>query len=119
MNVPNEIQAEVDRILIKYNNVFRQAVKLFEDNDISYVFEKLMTEYLLNHEKEMKIKHLIILLAIGKSLIEAGFDKNIVKKCQIEILKKHTKQKSNTKKLLQIILLGILHMAVSETLAFF
>ena len=119
MDVPIEIQTKVDKIFIEHQSVFRQTVPLFEDNDMFQVFDKLMTDYLLKNEEEMKIKHMILLLAIGRALIEAGFDRNAVKQTQEAVVMKYALPKSSFTINLISVLSGILHIAMSEALAFF
>lgn len=99
MDIPEYLQKEVDRVLTFHEIIFRNAAQLFEtETDMHFIMETLMIDTMGIHNR-MKVKHIIILFAIGQALVAKGFEKDKVKKCQIEILRKYyytEEQKTST-----------------------
>ena len=91
MDLPGNIQKEVDKVFDFHEKAFLNAAHQFEtarDMSLRVMMETLIIDSMGIH-KNMKVKHIIILFAIGQAMIAKGFQKEKVKKCQIKILLKY------------------------------
>jgi hypothetical protein len=88
MDIPDPLIDEVDKLLLRHRYTFVQAMSLFKEKDLFEMMDKLMT-HSMNLKDGFEAKHVFILFALGKALVNNGYSKEQVKQCQMKMLETH------------------------------
>lgn len=87
MEIPEYIQVQIDEVLVAHRHTFLQATYLFERGNMFEMMDMVMSH--MNIKNGMEGKHLFVLYALGKALVDAGHFPDKVKTCQLKMIEKH------------------------------